>query len=130
MPFQEGNTLGRGAPKKTKSWSAAIERAVYRMENDDPQALEKLAMKLVLKASEGDISALKEVGDRLEGKALQQIEIKKADPFDDITPDDITRIRDRLTGRGALILDQAPRQSLEVQETRDVQTVHKATRIP
>jgi len=69
MPFP--NLAGR--PPKAKSWTAAIERAILRMANEDPQALEKLASKLVNLASNGDLGALKEIGDRIEGKPTQMI---------------------------------------------------------
>lgn len=67
-------TLG-GAPKgnknaaKAKIWSDAIRKAVVQKQNID-----KLAMALVEKALEGDISALKELGDRIEGKVAQSVE--------------------------------------------------------
>lgn len=41
------------------------------IQNDN---LSKLADALILKALEGDVSALRELGDRLEGKVTQQIE--------------------------------------------------------
>jgi hypothetical protein len=65
-----------GAPKGNKNgtkgrvWSEAL-----RMELAlDRKYIRKLARALLDKASEGDVSALKELGDRLEGKAVQNIE--------------------------------------------------------
>ena len=52
-------------------------RAVRRVRDHDgkaTQSLEILADKLVSKGLEGDTSALKEIGDRLDGRASQAIE--------------------------------------------------------
>jgi hypothetical protein len=55
-------------------WREAILRAVKRRDSkEDPQALEKLADSLVAKGLEGDIPALREIGDRLDGKPAQPI---------------------------------------------------------
>lgn len=55
--------------KSDKIWRDAVMRAVRRRDSDeDPQALEKLADVLVATAMAGDVVALKEIGDRLDGK--------------------------------------------------------------
>ena len=54
-------------------WYDALRRALKRREEDDPKAVEKLADKLVQLAEAGDLGALKELADRLDGKARQQI---------------------------------------------------------
>lgn len=75
MVFKKGEINNpAGGPPKTRRWSAAIERAIYRMNNDDPRALEKLAEKLVKEANKGDLGALKEIGDRIEGKSIQAVD--------------------------------------------------------
>ena len=62
-------------PKSDKIWRDAVMRAVKRRETDkDPQALEKLADTLVTTALTGDVSALKEIGDRLDGKPAQAVQ--------------------------------------------------------
>lgn len=60
--------------KSDKVWRDAIMRAVKRRDSgEDPQALEKLADTLVTVALTGDVPALKEIGDRLDGKPAQAI---------------------------------------------------------
>ena len=73
MPFQPGN---QEAKKSTnvRPWKEAINRAIKRREESDPLALEKLADKLLSKVAEGDVSAIKEFGDRVDGKVPQAIE--------------------------------------------------------
>ena len=70
-PGQSGNPAGR--PKRAKLWSEAIQRAIKRRETTDPQALEKLADRLLSKVDDGDVAAMREFGDRLEGKVPQAI---------------------------------------------------------
>jgi hypothetical protein len=73
-PGQSGNPAGPPpGPKKNKIWREALERAIKRREHEDPQALEKLADSLLRKVGEGDVGAIKELGDRLDGKVTQPI---------------------------------------------------------
>lgn len=60
-----GNTNGR---KENREWANAIRRAVKKRKR-----LGTLAEALLDKAESGDISALKEFGDRFDGKVAQQI---------------------------------------------------------
>lgn len=70
-PGQSGNPSG--PPKRVKVWRDAINRAIKRREESDPQALEKLADRLLAAVAEGDVAAIKEFGDRLDGKVAQPI---------------------------------------------------------
>lgn len=61
--------------RKDKKWAEALDRALHR-ESDgkgSPKWLDVLANRLVEAASEGDVSALKEIGDRVDGKPVAQI---------------------------------------------------------
>lgn len=64
----------RGRGVFEKPWREAIHRAVKRKlaGEGDPRALDRLAQTLVREALAGDISALKEIGDRLDGRPGQQ----------------------------------------------------------
>lgn len=70
-----------GAPLKNtnkadnKRWKMAIESALALKGTDKWQALTAIAAKLIERAEEGDMSALKELGDRIDGKASQQVAI-------------------------------------------------------
>lgn len=68
---QSGNPGGRGK----RQWRDAIERAVQRATTGrvDYAKLDELADKLLSMAADGDMQALKEIGDRLDGKAVQAI---------------------------------------------------------
>lgn len=71
QPGQSGNPNGQ--PKRTKLWKEAIVRAIKRREESDPQALEKLADKLIAQVEAGDVAAIKEFGDRVDGKVAQAL---------------------------------------------------------
>jgi hypothetical protein len=65
---------------KAKQWSMALERALeLRGRGDRVAALNELAGVLLNKAAEGDMSALKELGDRLDGKPAQALTLGNGD---------------------------------------------------
>lgn len=69
-----GGQPGNNNAGKGKVWSAAINRALeMRSRRDGIEALDALAEKLLAKCDEGDMTALKEIGDRLEGKPAQSL---------------------------------------------------------
>jgi hypothetical protein len=71
-----GAPIGNSNAAKGKRWSDAIDRALAkRCKGDGIAALDDLAEKLLAKADEGDMQALKELGDRIEGKPSQAIDL-------------------------------------------------------
>lgn len=59
-----------------KPWSAAIQRAVARAcETGDEKKLDALADALVAAGLAGDVKAIKEIADRLDGKAPQPVHV-------------------------------------------------------
>ena len=68
--------------KSDKVWREAISKAIYEydIQTDEEGKIKKVrylnvvASQLVAKAVAGDILAMKEIGDRLDGKAVQAIE--------------------------------------------------------
>lgn len=66
--------IGNQYAAKSKRWTAAIDRALEkRSKVAGVEALDELAEKLLEKVDEGDVSAIKELGDRLEGKPAQSV---------------------------------------------------------
>lgn len=59
---------------KARVWTAAIQRALAKRSRvDQVDALDELAEKLIEVGMTGDLGALKELGDRLEGKVAQSM---------------------------------------------------------
>lgn len=67
--------LGNKNASHDKPWAAAVRRAVLRSVDtqDKAKKLDKLAEKLISEGLEGNTVALKEIGDRLDGKPHQSI---------------------------------------------------------
>ena len=65
MPAPKGNQNA----KKGRKWREALNDALH----DDPEALFRIAKKVVALAEEGDIQSIKEIGDRLDGKPTQRV---------------------------------------------------------
>ena len=68
MVFQPGQSGNPGGRPKTKRFTEALSRVL-----DDPDTLHRIAIALVAKGMEGDVPALREIADRLEGKVPQAI---------------------------------------------------------
>ena len=70
-----GAPVGNKNAAKAKVWHAAILRALERRQPADRriQAIDELADKLLDLVAAGDLPALKEFGDRLDGKPAQAI---------------------------------------------------------
>jgi hypothetical protein len=70
-----GGQLGNQNAARAKVWRAAIMRALERRKPADErvQAIDELADKLIALVAQGDLGALKELGDRLDGKPAQAI---------------------------------------------------------
>lgn len=85
--------------KGEKIWADAVRRAVMRRmagEAGKPKKLEHLADRLVDAALGGDIQALKEVGDRLDGRPAQAVTGDGGGPVEHIH-----RIERRIVGSDA-----------------------------
>jgi isocitrate dehydrogenase len=70
MAKTSGAQPGNDNAAKGKKWKDAIHYAITK----DKQALQDVAKALISKAKEGDVSAIKELGDRIDGKVSQELE--------------------------------------------------------
>jgi hypothetical protein len=82
----EKNPKGAGAPeghtnssKNNRIWGNIIKKYAIQ---EDYKRLHAMAEKLYEKAAEGDLGAIKEVGDRLDGKAIATTELTGLDGSD------------------------------------------------
>ena len=73
-----GNTNGR-KNLKPRVWQDAIRRALARREKGQPKRLNRLADKLLDLCEQGDVQAIKEFGDRIEGRPTPIIEAGDGD---------------------------------------------------
>lgn len=73
--FGAGNIANPGGRPKRLRWKDAIEVALGRNPTGEPnfERTEAIAEALVIAAMAGDMQAIKEIGDRLDGKAVQRI---------------------------------------------------------
>ena len=73
---QGGAPKGNTNASKGRPWRDAIDNALKIRDKsrvDGKKALDVLAEELLVKCDDGDISALKELGDRIEGKSAQSV---------------------------------------------------------
>lgn len=70
MAFQKGNSLGA----KSKAFDGALRRAIAQ---DDGRRLRDAAEQLLSKAAEGEPWAIGMLADRLDGKAGQEVTIRR-----------------------------------------------------
>jgi hypothetical protein len=68
-----GAPVGNQNAARAKQWRLAIDRALDKRGSSRAEALDLLAEKLLLNCEQGDMTALKELGDRLDGKPAQTI---------------------------------------------------------
>jgi len=69
-------TIGNKNGKRAKEWRDALNYALSHYENSSIQkngALRAIAKELITKALDGDMQAIKEMGDRIDGKPAQAI---------------------------------------------------------
>lgn len=74
----------RGRPHGStgaKLWRDALIRAVRQRAAGQPHALDRVATALVGAAMEGDVSAIKELGDRLDGRPAQSLQTDEGAPL-------------------------------------------------
>ena len=74
--FKKGNKFGKGAPKKEWTIKGLIQEALERTDKQGKTDKQYVYEKLVDMAKAGDITAQKEMNNRLEGMAKQSVDYK------------------------------------------------------
>ena len=69
----EGNN---NSSRSNRLWADTIKRALIQ---SDGNKIRQLAEALIAKAAEGDVAALKEIGDRVDGKSVSSLELSGKD---------------------------------------------------
>jgi hypothetical protein len=64
----------KGAVNKDKPWAEALRMVAFQATADGRRRLLSIAERCVTAAEQGDLQAIKEIGDRLDGKAHQTVE--------------------------------------------------------
>lgn len=73
MPFVQGQSGNPGGKPKERPFRDALMMEIAKA-GEDRKALRAVAAKLLEKAEQGDIQAIKEIADRMDGKVPQAIE--------------------------------------------------------
>jgi len=74
----EVNKNNNYSSKKNRLWGDIIRKLAVQ---EDYKRLHEIAYALYAKASEGDMTAIKELGDRLDGKAVQELKGDSESPI-------------------------------------------------
>jgi hypothetical protein len=106
MAFQKGKSGNPGGRPKDKPWTEALRLAVFENTADGKRMLRAIAEKCAEAALGGDMQAVREIGDRLDGKAAQTIDATFSDDRD---PRDLNgrELADRIAGALARIEELA-----------------------
>lgn len=76
MSFRKGQSGNPGGRSKDRAWRDALRLAVNRLTEDGEQKLlNVIAEKLVALALEGNLAAIREIADRLDGKPIQAVSL-------------------------------------------------------
>jgi hypothetical protein len=70
MPFHPGQSGNPGGKKKQKRFLTALEMELKAVEADDQRGLRKIARNLIVMAEGGDMQAIKEIRDTLDGNPI------------------------------------------------------------
>lgn len=96
MPFEKGHKLARGRqPGEQYSFLEAVRRAIAQRKAD---ILRDCAEALLDKAAAGEGWAIKELADRLDGKAPQSVTVKQSVDVESLTLDELRSEIVRLLG--------------------------------
>lgn len=90
-----GGQPGNNNAGKNKPWREAIAWALEKhklSQTDRAQALRDIATQMIDKALGGDMAAMKELGDRLDGKAPQDVQLNSSVDLASLPIDDLMEL--------------------------------------
>jgi hypothetical protein len=79
LPGTSGNPGGR--PKGSVSLATALQRELLRRQESGQAGIEAVAARLVDLALAGDLRAVREIGDRIDGKPKQAVDLATQEPI-------------------------------------------------
>jgi len=92
MSTRGGQIGNRNAAKEQRLWSDMLRRKLTQ----DPNQLERIALKVLAEAEEGQPWAVQEIANRLDGKPVQQVDMNGnmnlTRTLRDLTDDELLRI--------------------------------------
>ena len=103
-----GAPKGNGNARRGKTWREALEFALRNYEDKENEvkrgeALRKIGKTLIQQAIAGDMAAIKEIGDRIDGKAVQVIDatIEEVTSAEQLTDEQLANIAATSSARAA-----------------------------
>ena len=96
-----GAPSGNNNATKTRSWAEAIDKALKQCKDGKPQKLRALADKIIDMAMAGDMAAMREIGDRVDGKALAHVHFTGDLGLGDMTDIQLQKRYQELTHAGS-----------------------------
>lgn len=91
-----GAPVGNKNATKSKPWSDALRKEVAQ----DPELLRRIARKTCAMAEDGDLAAIQEIGNRLDGKAAQDLSVEHSGSIEHRgLPEIGSRVAELLGGR-------------------------------
>lgn len=100
MPFQKGKSGCPGGRRAEKPWVEALKLAASEKIGDRTK-LREMADVTMNMALDGNLGAIQEIGNRLDGKPVQQVEATATvnkESLDDYTRDELTALEQALLG--------------------------------
>lgn len=90
MSFKPGQSGNPGGRSKEHPFRDALRMEIAAAQRDgDLSWLRKIAVALLAKAADGDVVAIREVADRLDGKPVQSVEIGEPGAFEEMNADQL-----------------------------------------
>lgn len=87
---RNGQPQAQNGPKADKLWRQALLLEVNALAADKKtKRLRLVARAVIQQAMKGDVMAAREIGDRLDGKAVSQINVRQIKSLDDLSEEEL-----------------------------------------